>query len=85
MKAHEVLLAELTGQLVPQLVAAFGIGADTAAELLIVAGDNIDRVRSGRNRPSGGLYPRMWHQRQAPPAYQLDGDREDSDASLTLW
>ena len=46
IKAHEVLLAELTGQLVPQLVAAFGIGADTAAELLIVAGDNIDRVRS---------------------------------------
>ena len=46
IKAHEVLLTELTGQLVPQLVAAFGIGADTAAELLIVAGDNIDRVRS---------------------------------------
>ncbi len=30
----------------PQLVAAFGVGPDTAAELLIVAGDNIDRVRS---------------------------------------
>jgi transposase len=28
------------------VVAAFGIGADTAAEMLIVAGDNIDRVRS---------------------------------------
>lgn len=28
------------------MVAAFGIGPDTAAELLIVAGDNIDRVRS---------------------------------------
>src|SRR4051794_9787276 len=46
IKTHEALLAELTGQLVPQLVAAFGIGPDTAAELLIVAGDNIDRVRS---------------------------------------
>jgi len=31
---------------VPQLVAAFGVGVDTAAEMLIVAGDNIDRVRS---------------------------------------
>lgn len=46
IKNHEALLTELTGQLVPQLVAAFGIGAETAAEMLIVAGDNIDRVRS---------------------------------------
>jgi len=46
IKAHEKLLAQLTGQLTPQLVAAFGIGPDTAAELLIVAGDNIGRVRS---------------------------------------
>ena len=46
IKTHEALLAELTGQLVPQLVAAFGVGSDTASELLIVAGDNIDRVRS---------------------------------------
>jgi hypothetical protein len=46
IKTHEALLAELTSQLVPQLVAAFGVGADTAAEMLIVAGDNIDRVRS---------------------------------------
>ena len=30
----------------PQLVAAFGIGADTAAEMLIVAGDNPERIRS---------------------------------------
>ncbi|MET7403923.1 IS110 family transposase [Dactylosporangium sp. NPDC005572] len=46
IKTHEVLLIELTGTLAPQLVEAFGIGADTAAEVLIVAGDNIDRVRS---------------------------------------
>jgi transposase len=46
IKTHEALLVELTGQLVPQLVDAFGIGADTASEMLIVAGDNIDRVRS---------------------------------------
>jgi transposase len=46
IKTHETLLGELTGNLVPQLVAAFGVGPDTAAELLIVAGDNISRVRS---------------------------------------
>ena len=36
----------LTTELVPDLVAAFGIGADIAAEMLIVAGDNPERVRS---------------------------------------
>lgn len=46
IKTHEKLLEELTSQLVPQLVDAFGVGADTAAEMLIVAGDNINRVRS---------------------------------------
>jgi transposase len=44
--AHEKTLGELTEQTAPQLVAAFGIGADVAAEMLIVAGDNPDRVRS---------------------------------------
>ena len=43
---HERILAELTRALAPRLVDAFGIGPDTAAELLIVAGDNPDRVRS---------------------------------------
>jgi hypothetical protein len=46
IKSHKKLLTELTTALVPQLVEAFGVGPDTAAELLIVAGDNIDRVRS---------------------------------------
>jgi hypothetical protein len=46
IKDHEKLLTELTTALTPQLVDAFGVGPDTAAELLIVAGDNIDRVHS---------------------------------------
>lgn len=46
ISAHEKLLGELTTQLAPQLTAAFGVGADTAAEMLIVAGDNPRRVRS---------------------------------------
>jgi hypothetical protein len=40
------LLEQLNRQVAPQLVDAFGIGADTAAEVLIVAGDNPDRVRT---------------------------------------
>ena len=46
IKDHEVLLATLTHQLAPRLVEAFGVGPDTAAEVLLVAGDNPDRVRS---------------------------------------
>lgn len=43
---HEKILLELTTGLAPDLVAAFGIGPDVAAEMLIVAGDNPERVRS---------------------------------------
>jgi transposase len=46
IKAHETLLRELTTALVPDLVAAYGVGPDTAAEMVIVAGDNPERVRS---------------------------------------
>ncbi len=44
--AHEKLLAELTAAAAPDLAAAFAVGPDTAAEMLIVAGDNPDRIRS---------------------------------------
>lgn len=44
--AHEKILAQLTSQAAPELSAAFAVGPDTAAEMLIVAGDNPDRVRS---------------------------------------
>ena len=44
--AHEKILAELTQQAAPDLAAAFAVGPDTAAEMLIVAGDNPDRIRS---------------------------------------
>ena len=46
IEEHERLLAQLTEAVAPAMVAAFGIGPDTAAEMLIVAGDNVDRVRS---------------------------------------
>jgi transposase len=46
IREHEGILEKLTRQVAPQLVEAFGIGADTAAEMLIVAGDNPERIRS---------------------------------------
>ena len=44
--AHEKVLTELTSQAAPELAAAFAVGPDTVAEMLIVAGDNPDRIRS---------------------------------------
>ena len=46
MQLHDVELDRLTQERAPALRAAFGIGTDTAAELLIVAGDNPRRIRS---------------------------------------
>lgn len=46
VKEHEAILGSPTAQVAPQLVGAFGIGADTAAEVLIVAGDNPERIRT---------------------------------------
>lgn len=43
---HEKILTTLTSSLAPDLVAAFGIGPDVAAEMLIVAGENPERVCS---------------------------------------
>ncbi len=40
------LLGELVNARAPQLIEQFGIGIDTAAEILIVAGDNPDRIKS---------------------------------------
>lgn len=46
IQGHTKVLEELTRGIAPQLVDAFGIGADTAAEVLIVAGDNPERIHS---------------------------------------
>jgi len=43
---HDALLDTLTAAAAPTLRAAFGIGPDAAAEMLIVAGDNPARIRS---------------------------------------
>ena len=46
IKDHATVLAELTPRVAPQLVAAVGLGPDTASDLLIAAGDNPSRIRS---------------------------------------
>lgn len=57
-KAHEALLEQLTRRVAPQLVEAFGTGPDTAAEVLIVAGDNPARIRTEAAwANSAGLHP----------------------------
>lgn len=44
--SHGKLLATLIDQLAPQLTAQVGIGPDNAAQLLLVVGDNAQRVHS---------------------------------------
>src|SRR5499427_7489389 len=42
----DALLSKLVAQTAPQLLAVFGVGIDTAAALLVAAGDNPGRLRS---------------------------------------
>jgi transposase len=46
VRGHDQALDGLTATAVPTLRAAFGIGPDAAAEMMIVAGDNPARIRS---------------------------------------
>lgn len=46
IKVHSRTLEGLTRSAAPDLLDAFGIGPDTAAEMLVTAGDNTDRIRS---------------------------------------
>ncbi len=46
VKAHTKTLKELTRAVAPNLVEAFGIGPDIAAELLVTAGSNSSRIHS---------------------------------------
>jgi beta-phosphoglucomutase-like phosphatase (HAD superfamily) len=46
IKAYDVHLGRLTERCAPEMVAAHGIGAGTAAEMLVLVGDNPQRIRS---------------------------------------
>ena len=46
IKIHDAHLEQLTSQLAPELVEAHGMGAGTAAEMLLLVGDNRERIHS---------------------------------------
>ncbi len=46
VRLHERVLATLTERAAPALISLFGVAADSAAELLLIVGDNPDRIRS---------------------------------------
>jgi transposase len=46
IKTHDQLLESLISAHSPQLLERFGIGADTAAEMLVLVGDNPERITS---------------------------------------
>jgi transposase len=49
IKGLDVMLTELVTSTAPSLVGLFGVGIDTAASLLVAAGDNPDRLCSERS------------------------------------
>jgi transposase len=46
VRLHDRILATLTDRAAPALTSLFGVGEDSAAELLLVVGDNPERIRS---------------------------------------
>jgi len=48
-KALDLMLTELVNDTAPSLVGLYGVGTDTAATLLVTAGDNPQRLRSERS------------------------------------
>jgi transposase len=49
IKGLDSMLTELVNNTAPSLVELFGVGTDTAATLLVAAGDNPDRIHSERS------------------------------------
>ena len=49
IKGLDSMLTELVNDTAPSLVGLYGVGIDTAATLLVAAGDNPDRLRSERS------------------------------------
>ena len=49
IKGLDSMLTELVAITAPSLVGLYGVGTDTAASLLVAAGDNPDRLRSERS------------------------------------
>ena len=69
IKAHDEAARPAHRQPRPRLRDAFGIGADVAAEMLILAGDNRERIRSEAAfaKLCGAARSRVLRQHPAPP------------------
>src|SRR4051794_12974736 len=84
IKAHDAHLEALVEHCAPTLVRAYGIKAGTAAEMLILVGDNPERIRSeGALAKLCGACPipglqRQGHPTQAQPRRQPAGQRRPS-------
>ena len=71
--AHDQALDTITMTAAPSLRDAFGIGPDSAAEMLIVAGDNPERIRSDAAFAKlCGACPSLHPGRAAPTACQRE-------------
>jgi transposase len=46
IRSHDAHLGRLTERRAPEMVAAHGVGSGTAAEMLVLVGDNPERIRS---------------------------------------
>ena len=71
IKGHDAHLEQMTQQLAPELVQAHGMGAGTAAEMLLLVGDNPERIRSRRRLGKAVRrlsHPGVQRQDQPPPA-----------------
>ncbi|MCR0984873.1 IS110 family transposase [Roseomonas populi] len=61
VRDHDASLGQLTQSLAPALLQAHGMGTGTAAEMLILVGDNPERIHSKRPWPSSAAPARSQH------------------------
>ena len=77
IKAHDAHLEQLTQQCAPTLVEAHGIKANTAAEMLLLVGDNPERIHS-----EAALAKLCGSAQSRPPAVKL-ADNASTEVDIT--
>jgi len=66
IKAHDEHLHQLVKTKAPRLLDAFGIGPDTAAELLLIVGDNAERIAARQPSRSSAACAQFLRHREQP-------------------
>jgi len=85
LAALEEQIAALVAAAAPELLALFGLGPDTAASLLVAAGDNPERLRSEAAWARlCGVAPKRADSGKVTGHYRLD-DGGDRQANSALW